>query len=121
MPGKIVAHDTHLRIDTEFIELKDCFQAFRRGVEYREKNDVDDILVICNAPDIIEYQLKNGDSFVVTYDPIHRIIVMRVFLHDEDITIKPIYIYNNREYQIACEFLRQVMHDKIDLKDEWIA
>lgn len=120
MPGKIVAHNTHLRIDTEFIELKDCFEAFRRGVEYREKNDVDDILVICNAPDIIEYQLKNGDSFIVTYDPIHRIIVMRVFLHDEDITIKPIYIYNNREYQIACEFLRQIMHDKIDLKDEWI-
>lgn len=121
MPGKIVPHETYLRIDTEFIELKDCFEAFRRGVEYREKNDIDDILVICNAPDIIEYQLKNGDSFIVTYDPIHRIIVMRVFLHDEDITIKPVYIYNNREYQIACEFLRQIMHDKIDLKDEWIA
>ena len=45
---------------------------------------------------------------------------MRLFLHDENVTVKPIYIYNNREYQIACEFLRQIMHDKIDLKKEWL-
>lgn len=120
MPGKIVPYDTYLRIDTEFIDLASCFEAFRRGVEYHDKNDTDETLVICNTPDLIEYQLKNGDSFIVTYDPIHQIIVMRMFLHDEDITIKPIYIYNNREYQIACEFLRQIMHDKIDLKKEWL-
>lgn len=120
MPGKIIANHTHLRIDTEFIELGDCFEAFRRGVEYKEKNDVEDILVICNTTDLIEYQLKNGDSVIVTHDPIHRIMVMRMFLHDENITVKPIYIYNNREYQIACEFLRQILHDKIDLKKEWL-
>lgn len=120
MPGKIVPYDTYLRIDTEFIDLASCFEAFRRGVEYRDKNDIDETLVICNTPDLIEYQLKNGDSFIVTYDSIHQIIVMRMFLHDEDITIKPIYVYNNREYQIACEFLRQIMHDKIDLKKEWL-
>ena len=120
MPGKIVPHDTYLRIDTEFIDLASCFEAFRRGVEYRDKNGIDETLVLCNTPDLIEYQLKNGDSFIVTYDPIHQIIIMRMFLHDENITIKPIYIYNNREYQIACEFLRQIMHDKIDLKKEWL-
>ena len=120
MPGKIVPYDTYLRIDTEFIDLASCFEAFRRGVEYRDKNNIGETLVICNTPDLIEYQLENGDSFIVTYDPIHQIIVMRMFLHDEDITIKPIYIYNNREYQIACEFLRQIMHDKIDLKKEWL-
>ena len=121
MPGKIVPHETHLRVDTEFIELKDCFEAFRRGVEYREKNDSEDILVISNTTDLVEYQLKNGDSFIVTYDPIHRIIVMRGFFHEGDVVLKPLYIYNNREYQIACEFLRQIMHDKIDLKKEWLA
>ena len=120
MPGKIVPYDTYLRIDTEFIDLASCFEAFRRGVEYRDKNDIDETLVICNTPDLIEYQLKNGDSIIVAYDPIHQIIVMRMFLHDEDIIIKPIYIYNNREYQIACAFLRQIMHDKIDLKKEWL-
>lgn len=121
MPGKIVPHENYIRIDTEFIELKDCFEAFRRGVEYKDKNGIEDVLFVTNSIDTIEYQLKNGDCFIVTYDPIHRIIVMRAFLHDEDIVIKPIYIYNNREYQIACDFLRQIMHNKIDLKKEWLA
>lgn len=119
MPGKIVSHETFLTIDTEFIDLKQCFEAFRRGVEFQEKSG-EDILVICNSIDTIEYQLKNGDSFLITYDPVHRVIAMRMFLHEGDQMLKPMYIYNNREYQIACEFIRQVLSANLELKEEWL-
>lgn len=120
MPGKIVSHETFLTIDTEFIDLKQCFEAFRRGVKLQDKSG-EDILVICNSIDTIEYQLKNGDSFLITYDPVHRVIAMRMFLHEEDQVLKPLYIYNNREYQIACEFLRQIMGNRVEIDEEWLA
>lgn len=121
MPGKIVTHDTHLTIDTDFMSLESCFNAFRRGVGYREQNDVDEILVICNTEDCVEYQTKLGDSVIITYDPVHSVIVMRIFVYTNDTVLKPLYVRNHREYQIACEFLRQVMSEKIDVKEEWIA
>jgi len=121
MPGKIVAHDRYLTIDTEFMSLERCFNAFRRGMAYREQNDVDEILIICNTEDCVEYQTKLGDSVVITYDPVHYVIVMRIYVHTNDTVLKPLYIRNYREYQIACELLRQVMNEKIDVKEEWLA
>ena len=120
MPGKIVSHETFLTIDTEFIDLKQCFEAFRRGVELKDKSG-EDILVVCNSIDTIEYQLKNGDSFLLTYDPVHRVIAIRMFLYEGDQVLKPLYIYNNREYQIACEFIRQIMGNRIEIDKEWLA
>ena len=121
MPGKIVAHDTHLRIDTEFIELKDCFEAFRRSVEYAESHDIDDTLVISSSIDTVEFQRANGNSVLATYDDIHKVLIMRLFLNEGDVVIKPIYIYNHSEYQTACSFMRQVLGGQLDLKKEWLA
>ena len=121
MPGTLVAHDKYMTIDTDFIDLAECFKGFRRGVEYREKNDVDEILVICNTEDCVEYQTKLGDSVIITYDSVHSVIVMRIFVYTNDTVLKPLYVRNHREYQIACEFLRQVMSKKIDVKEEWTA
>lgn len=114
----IQSYDDHLRVDVDYISLKDCFEAFRRGVEHRD-NTLGDILLITNSPDTIEYQTSLGDSYLITYDPIHKVMVMRAFLRDDDV-LKPLYIYNQREYQIACEFLRSIMHEKIDLKGDWL-
>lgn len=121
MPGQIVSHESYLRIDVDFISLEDCFKAFRRGIDYREQNDAEDILVICNTDDCVEYQTKNGDSFLLTYDPIHKVMVMRMFFEEGDKVLKPLYIYNQREYQIACEFVRRIMGDKMDLMEEWLS
>nr|DAN77392.1 MAG TPA: hypothetical protein [Caudoviricetes sp.] len=30
----IQSHEDHLRVDVDYISLKDCFEAFRRGVEH---------------------------------------------------------------------------------------
>ena len=119
--GKLVVHEKHMTIDGDFLSLEDCFEAFRRSVEYAESHRLEETLVISSSIDTVEFQRGNGNSVLATYDDIHKVIIMRIFLNEGDVVIKPIYIYNNREYQIACEFLRQIMHDKIDLKDEWIA
>ena len=119
--GKLVAHATRLTIDGEFLSLEDCFEAFRRSIEYAENNLADEALIICNSIDVIEFQKPNGNSMIVTYDPVHKVMIMRIFLHEGDIVIKPIYIFNHREYQIACNFMRQVLSANLDLKEEWLA
>ena len=118
--GQLVAHEDRLTIEGEFLSLKDCFEAFRRSVEYAENNIADETLIICNSIDVIEFQKPNGNSMIVTYDPVHKVIIMRIFLHEEDLVIKPIYIFNHREYQIACNFIRQVLNANLELKDAWL-
>jgi len=56
----------------------------------------------------------------MTYDDVHKVIIMRIFLNEGDVVIKPIYIYNHSDYQTACSFMRQVMTVQIDLKKEWL-
>lgn len=118
--GKLVPHKDHLTIECEFLSLKDCFEAFRRSIEYAETSVSDDILVISNSIDTIEFQRPNGNSLLATYDEVHKVMIMRIFLDEGDRVIKPIYIYNHREYQIACNFMRQVMSVNLDLKEEWL-
>lgn len=118
MPGQLVSHETYLSIDVEFIGLRECFEAYRRGMEYAEANN--GTLVITNAPDTLECQTKNQDSVLLTLDEIHNVLVMRIFLADDRI-IKPIYIYNQREYQIACEFHRQILKGDLEPKEEWLS
>lgn len=118
--GKLVAHATRITIDGEFLSLEDCFEAFRHSIEYAEVNTRDEIIVICNSIDTIEYQRDNGNSVLATYDDLHKVIIMRIFLNEGDQVIKPIYIFNHREYQIACDFVRQVTSGNLDLKEEWL-
>lgn len=119
--GKLVVHKNHITIDGDFLSLEDCFAAFRRSIEYAEKHDLDDTLVICNSVDTIECQRVNGNSLIVTYDDVHKVMIMRIFLYKMDVVIKPIYIYNQNDYQTACSFMRQVMSEEIELKKEWLA
>lgn len=118
--GKLVAHATRLTIDGELLSLEDCFEAFRRSIEYAEAHTRDEIIVICNSIDTIEYQRDNGNSVLATYDDLHKVMIMRIFLDEGDVVIKPIYIFNHREYQIACNFMRQVLRENLDLKEEWL-
>ena len=119
--GKIVVHEKRLTIDGDFLSLEDCFEAFRRSVEYAESHRTQEIIVICNSVDTIEYQETNGNSILVTYDDVHKVMIMRVFLNEGDVVIKPIYIYNHSDYQTACSFMRQVISADLDLKKEWLA
>ena len=123
MSGQIIAHEDHLTVDVDFMDLKDYFNAFRKSIRYREEHDFgrEEILVICDTEDCIEYQTKEGDSFIGTYDPVNKTITFRVFIYTEDKVLKPIYITNYREYQVACDFVRKIMEDKLNLKGEWIA
>lgn len=118
--GKLVAHPNRITIDGEFLSLEDCFEAFRRSIEYAEEHTRDEIIVICNSIDTIEYQRDNGNSVLVTYDDVHKVMIMRIFLNEGDQVIKPIYIFNHREYQIACDFMRQVTSANLNLKKEWL-
>lgn len=118
--GKLVAHPNRITIDGEFLNLEDCFEAFRHSIEYAEEHTRDEIIVICNSIDTIEYQRDNGNSVLVTYDDIHKVMIMRIFLNEGDQVIKPIYIFNHREYQIACDFMRQVTSANLKLKKEWL-
>ena len=118
--GKLVAHPNRITIDGEFLSLEDCFEAFRRSIEYAEEHTRDEIIVICNSIDTIEYQRENGNSVLVTYDDVHKVMIMRIFLNEGDQVIKPIYIFNHREYQIACDFMRQVTSANLKLKKEWL-
>jgi len=118
--GKLVAHPNRITIDGEFLSLEDCFEAFRRSIEYAEEHTRDEIIVICNSIDTIEYQRDNGNSVLVTYDDVHKVMIMRIFLNEGDQVIKPIYIFNHREYQIACDFMRQVTSANLKLKKEWL-
>lgn len=118
--GKLVAHPNRITIDGEFLSLEDCFEAFRRSIEYAEEHTRDDAIVICNSIDTIEYQRDNGNSVLVTYDDVHKVMIMRIFLNEGDQVIKPIYIFNHREYQIACDFMRQVTSVNLNLKKEWL-
>ena len=118
--GKLVAHLNRITIDGEFLSLEDCFEAFRRSIEYAEEHTRDEIIVICNSIDTIEYQRDNGNSVLVTYDDVHKVMIMRIFLNEGDQVIKPIYIFNHREYQIACDFMRQVTSANLKLKKEWL-
>mgnify|MGYP001740040833 FL=1 len=118
--GKLVSHEDRLTIEGEFLSLKDCFEAFRRSIEYAESSVHEDVLIICNSIDIIEHQYSNGNSVLVTYDGVHKVMIMRIFINEGDQVIKPIYIYNHREYQIACNFMRQVLSANLELKDEWL-
>lgn len=118
--GKLVAHPNRITIDGEFLGLEDCFEAFRRSIEYAEEHTRDEIIVICNSIDTIEYQRDNGNSVLVTYDDVHKVMIMRIFLNEGDQVIKPIYIFNHREYQIACDFMRQVTSANLKLKKEWL-
>lgn len=118
--GKLIVHENRLTIDGDFLSLEDCFEAFRRSIEYTETSVSDDILVIGNSIDTIEFQRPNGNSVLATYDDVHKVMIMRIFLNEGDRVIKPIYIYNHREYQIACNFMRQVMSDGLNVKDEWL-
>lgn len=118
--GKLVAHPNRITIDGEFLSLEDCFEAFRRSIEYAEEHTRDEIIVICNSIDTVEYQRDNGNSVLLTYDDIHKVMIMRIFLNEGDQVIKPIYIFNHREYQIACDFMRQVTSANLKLKKEWL-
>lgn len=118
--GKLVVHPNRITIDGEFLSLEDCFEAFRRSIEYAEEHTRDEIIVICNSIDTIEYQRDNGNSVLVTYDDVHKAMIMRIFLDEGDQVIKPIYIFNHREYQIACDFMRQVTSANLKLKKEWL-
>lgn len=118
--GKLVAHPNRITIDGEFLSLEDCFEAFRRSIEYAEEHTRDEIIVICNSIDTIEYQRDNGNSVLVTYDDVHKVMIIRIFLNEGDQVIKPIYIFNHREYQIACDFMRQVTSANLKLKKEWL-
>ena len=118
--GKLVAHPNRITIDGEFLSLEDCFEAFRRSIEYAEEHARDEIIVICNSIDTIEYQRDNGNSVLLTYDDVHKVMIMRIFLNEGDQVIKPIYIFNHREYQIACDFMRQVTSANLKLKKEWL-
>ena len=118
--GKLVAHPNRITIDGEFLSLEDCFEAFRRSIEYAEDHTRDEIIVICNSIDTIEYQRDNGNSVLLTYDDVHKVMIMRIFLNERDQVIKPIYIFNHREYQIACDFMRQVTSANLKLKKEWL-
>lgn len=118
--GKLVVHEKRLTIDGDFLSLEDCFEAFRRSIEYAEENLVDEALIICNSVDTIEYQRTNGNSVLTTYDDVHKVMIMRIFLNEGDIVIKPIYIYNHSDYQVACNFMRQVLGGNLDLKNEWL-
>ena len=119
--GKLVVHEKYMTIDGEFLSLEDCFEAFRRSVEYAESHDIDDTLVISSSIDTVEFQRANGNSVLATYDDVHKVIIMRIFLNEGDVVIKPIYIYNHSEYQTACSFMRQIMVANLDLKKEWLA
>jgi len=119
--GKIFVHEKRLTIDGDFLSLEDCFEAFRRSVEYAESHDIDGTLVISSSIDTVEFQRANGNSVLATYDDIHKVLIMRLFLNEGDVVIKPIYIYNHSEYQTACSFMRQVLGGQLDLKKEWLA
>lgn len=119
--GKLVVHEKHMTIDGDFLSLEDCFEAFRRSIEYAENHALDDTLIISNSIDTVEFQRGNGNSVLVTYDDVHKVMIMRIFLNKDDTVIKPIYIYNHSDYQTACSFMRQVMVGNLDLKKEWLA
>lgn len=119
--GKLVVHEKHMTIDGDFLSLEDCFEAFRRSVEYAESHDIDDTLVISSSIDTVEFQRGAGNSGLVTYDDVHKVMIMRIFINEGDVVIKPIYIYNHSDYQTACAFLRQVICGQLDLKKEWLA
>lgn len=119
--GKLVVHKKHMTIDGDFLSLEDCFEAFRRSVEYAESHRLEETLVISSSVDTVEFQRGNGNSVLMTYDDVHKVIIMRIFLDEGDVVIKPIYIYNHSDYQTACSFMRQVMTVQIDLKKEWLA
>ena len=119
--GKLVVHEKHMTIDGDFLSLEDCFEAFRRSVEYAESHQLEETLVISSSVDTVEFQRGNGNSGLVTYDNVHKVIIMRIFLDEGDVVIKPIYIYNHSDYQTACSFLRQVHGGQLDLKKEWLA
>lgn len=118
--GKLIAHEKRITIDGDFLSLEDCFEALRRSVEYAEQNNLEDTLLISSSIDTIEFQRSNGNSVLVTYDDTHKVMIMRIFLHEGDIVIKPIYIYNHGDYQTACSFMRQVLGGQLDLKKEWL-
>lgn len=120
MAGKIVDHSSYLTVDAEFIGLQDCFEAYRRAVTYREKDESTNTLVITNSPDVIEYQEGDGNVVLLTRDDIHNVLVFRVFFSDDRL-IKPVYVYNQREYQIACEFVRRLLNGQLEPKEEWLA
>lgn len=40
--GKLIAHENRLTIDGDFLSLEDCFEAFRRSIEYADSHDIDD-------------------------------------------------------------------------------
>lgn len=119
--GKLIVHEKHMTIDGDFLSLEDCFEAFRRGAEYAESHRLEGTIVISSSIDTVEFQRDNGNSVLMTYDDIHKVIIMRIFLNEGDVVIKPIYIYNHSDYQTACSFMRQVMTAQIDLKKEWLA
>lgn len=119
--GKLIAHENRITIDGDFLSLEDCFEAFRRSIEYADSHDIDDTLVISNSIDTVEFQRANGNSVLVTYDDVHKVMIMRIFLNEGDVVIKPIYIYNHGDYQVACNFMRSVLGGNLDLKKEWLA
>ena len=118
--GKLVVHEKRITIDGDFLSLEDCFEAFRRSVEYAESHGIEDTLVISSSIDTVEFQRANGNSVLVTYDDTHKVIIMRLFLNEGDVVIKPIYIYNHSDYQVSCNFMRQVLGGQLDLKKEWL-
>ena len=119
--GKLVVHEKRITIDGDFLSLEDCFEAFRRSVEYAESHGIEDTLVISSSIDTVEFQRANGNSVLVTYDDVHKVIIMRLFLNEGDMVIKPIYIYNHSDYQVSCNFMRQVLGGQLELKKEWLA
>nr|DAN78171.1 MAG TPA: hypothetical protein [Caudoviricetes sp.] len=118
--GKLVVHEKCITIDDDFLSLEDCFEAFRRSVEYAESHGIEDTLVISSSIDTVEFQRANGNSVLVTYDDVHKVIIMRIFLNEGDAVIKPIYIYNRSDYQVSCNFMRSVLGGNLDLKKEWL-
>lgn len=119
--GKLVVHEKRITIDGDFLSLEDCFEAFRRSVEYAENHGIEDTLVISSSIDTVEFQRANGNSVLMTYDDVHKVIIMRIFLNEGDVVIKPIYIYNRSDYQVSCNFMRQVLGEQLELKKEWLA
>lgn len=105
----------HIEIDTAGGQsLKDCFDDFAADVRALG----DDVLLITDSDNVLEFQNKDEDSILVVHDAVHHCMIVNVYLSD-DRCIKPIYIYNCYEFLEAKQFVNDILSGDY-IEEEWI-
>lgn len=101
----IKVFDDHLEIETAGSKsLKACFEDF--AAEVRSLGD--DVLIITDSDNVLEFQNKEQDSVLSVYDPVHHCLIINVYLAD-DRAVKPIYVYDCYEFLEAKRFIKDVL------------